>query len=225
MCLIAEAIAPFSALPLVEADALGDLELELERTVPTAERRQQRLWVWGPGASNFDAHTVFDPSLDDVSCLESIPGGALYRFQWDAAQNTLFTALADLDITLLECVGTNESWELRLRAPSHTSLSDLRTRCEAHGISLEFDRITSVAEESAPLGTRLTDDQREALVLALERGYFDDHRRTSLDELGRELDISRQAVSGRLRRAYRTLAEQVRDEAVKSERSNRDVGY
>ncbi|WP_396610409.1 helix-turn-helix domain-containing protein [Haloferax sp. S1W] len=220
MRLIAEAIAPFSALPLATPDALDGLELELERSVPTTERAQPLLWVWGQEAAAFDTSVASAPGFSVASRIETVPGGALYQLEWEPSQITLFSVLSDLNITLLECVNSEGYWELRLRAPSHTSLSDLRKHCKNHGITIEFDRIRSVAEEAAPLGTLLTEDQREALVLALEQGYFDDHRRTSLDELGGELDISRQAVAGRLRRAYRTLAERVRDESARTDRVN-----
>jgi predicted DNA binding protein len=46
----------------------------------------------------------------------------------------------------------------------------------------------------------LSSEQREALVLALRRGYFTSPSEVSLDELADELDITKQAVSDRIRR-------------------------
>jgi len=46
----------------------------------------------------------------------------------------------------------------------------------------------------------LTDPQREALVLAYERGYFNSPREVTMEELGAELGITQQAVASRLRR-------------------------
>jgi predicted DNA binding protein len=51
----------------------------------------------------------------------------------------------------------------------------------------------------------LTDTQREALVLAYERGYFGSPRETSLEEVAAELDITQQSLSSRLRRGHRRL--------------------
>jgi predicted DNA binding protein len=51
----------------------------------------------------------------------------------------------------------------------------------------------------------LTETQREALVLAHERGYYDSPRETSLEEIADELGITQQSLSSRLRRGYRRL--------------------
>lgn len=48
-------------------------------------------------------------------------------------------------------------------------------------------------------------EQREALQVALEAGYFDVPRNATLVELVEELDVSDSAVSRRLRRALSTL--------------------
>jgi predicted DNA binding protein len=53
----------------------------------------------------------------------------------------------------------------------------------------------------------VTGPQREALVLAVERGYYDIPRRCSTAELAAVLGVSDQAVSERLRRGIATLVE------------------
>jgi Predicted DNA binding protein len=53
----------------------------------------------------------------------------------------------------------------------------------------------------------LTDTQREALVLAYERGYFNSPRESSLEAIGEELGITQQSLSSRLRRGHRRLIE------------------
>lgn len=53
----------------------------------------------------------------------------------------------------------------------------------------------------------LTDDQREAVRLAHEMGYFDIPRTASLDDVAAELDISPSSCSERLRRAQAELVE------------------
>ncbi|WP_217493319.1 helix-turn-helix domain-containing protein [Haladaptatus sp. W1] len=45
----------------------------------------------------------------------------------------------------------------------------------------------------------LTQEQREALVLALNRGYFSTPSEITLDELANQLGITSQAVSNRVR--------------------------
>ena len=53
----------------------------------------------------------------------------------------------------------------------------------------------------------LTEAQRDALVLAVEGGYYSIPREMSTNDLGRALEISDQAVTERLRRAIATLTE------------------
>ncbi|SER79465.1 helix-turn-helix domain-containing protein [Natrinema salaciae] len=61
---------------------------------------------------------------------------------------------------------------------------------------------------SEPPGDGLSDRQREALRTAYEMGYFDIPRRTSLNAIAAELDISASSVSERLRRAHLQLIEE-----------------
>ena len=58
----------------------------------------------------------------------------------------------------------------------------------------------------------LTPKQREGLELAVVRGYFDDDRDVELGELAAELEISKSALSQRLRAAQAKLVTDVFDE-------------
>lgn len=51
----------------------------------------------------------------------------------------------------------------------------------------------------------LTPEQRDTLLTALERGYFEEPREITLQELAEVLDLSPTAVSGRMRRGQATL--------------------
>jgi predicted DNA binding protein len=51
----------------------------------------------------------------------------------------------------------------------------------------------------------LTDSQREALLVAFERGYFEEPRDATLGEVAADLDISQPAASGLLRRGIKRL--------------------
>ncbi|ELY51649.1 helix-turn-helix domain-containing protein [Natronolimnohabitans innermongolicus] len=61
---------------------------------------------------------------------------------------------------------------------------------------------------SEPPGDGLTDRQREALRIAYEMGYFEIPRRTSLEAVATELEISASSASERLRRAQTQLIEE-----------------
>ena len=68
------------------------------------------------------------------------------------------------------------------------------------GIKITVDRVFTLTEEYS--GGRmfdLTAEQREAVVLAANRGYFETPSKVTLEEIGAELGISSQAASKRIR--------------------------
>ncbi|MGA9401799.1 helix-turn-helix domain-containing protein [Haladaptatus sp.] len=92
------------------------------------------------------------------------------------------------------------------------------TYCEVRDISYTLDRVaTDLAEEREEFG--LTPEQRETLMLALERDYFDVPRGVTLGELADELGVTQQSVSERVRRGTGSVLE-----AVLLEANGRDTG-
>lgn len=64
-------------------------------------------------------------------------------------------------------------------------------------------------ELDTTIESSLTKQQREALVAALENGYFSVPRDTTATEVADQLDISKSSFLGRLKRAQRTVFEQL----------------
>lgn len=101
-------------------------------------------------------------------------------------------------------------WEFRVRFPDHDKLSTFHNTIITEGIPIHIDRTYTLSQPTAtghPLG--LTYEQREALVLALNRGYFASPSETSLADIADELGISRQAVSKRIRRGNETVLRKI----------------
>jgi predicted DNA binding protein len=73
----------------------------------------------------------------------------------------------------------------------------------ADGLRFEFERLAEVDGWENPLLSprALPNEQHEILALAVERGYFERPRETTLDELADRLGIPRSTASYRLRRA------------------------
>ena len=80
---------------------------------------------------------------------------------------------------------------------------------------VEVDRLATTStdlplDEFAPVDvTSLTEKQREAMNLAVRRGYYANPREVDLDTLADELGISHQALSHRLREAEGSIFEQL----------------
>lgn len=112
-----------------------------------------------------------------------------------------------IDATQLESTTiTEDQWREKKLFRDYESFNDFRESCENHGISLELVSITSDPSVSDSLAEGgLTDRQRDALTLALSRGYYESPRKVTAQELAEEFDISQPAMSGLLRRGEHQL--------------------
>jgi predicted DNA binding protein len=73
-------------------------------------------------------------------------------------------------------------------------------------ISSDFSRkVTPSAAEWQELLGSIPPRQRELITLALEEGYFDIPRQTTLEELAEEMDITKTTASNHLRKAERAF--------------------
>ncbi|MGB9985686.1 MULTISPECIES: helix-turn-helix domain-containing protein [Halobacteriales] len=101
---------------------------------------------------------------------------------------------------------TSEGWRETKEFKDYETFHDFHTTFENHGISVDLISITS--NQSASNDSRedgLTDRQREALELAVSRGYYESPRQVTAEELAEELDISQPSLSSLLRRGERQL--------------------
>ena len=78
------------------------------------------------------------------------------------------------------------------------------------GTDLAIRDVRALDGETVTVDTSvLTDVQRETLIRAVEAGYYATPRAVSLDSLAQEFDVSKSAVSQRLRKAEATIAQRV----------------
>lgn len=93
-----------------------------------------------------------------------------------------------------------------LTLPDRSKLPSIVADLREAEAAVSVERILTVGEtdDCPPV---LTDKQCEALSLAIESGYYDRPRGTTLDELAETLDITPSAVSQRLNAVNRRLIE------------------
>ena len=101
----------------------------------------------------------------------------------------------------MSATGTAAGWDFELRFPDHDSLSRYQTCCENSHISVEVVRVYNPTDPGVGPWYGLSEPQRDALLLAVQMGYYDIPRECSTKDLAAELGISDQAVTERLRRA------------------------
>jgi predicted DNA binding protein len=144
-----------------------------------------------------------DPSVAAVERFGERTDGWTYRVTWEGRPRRLMQRLVAEDITLMSARGRDGEWQLRLLAPNREGIS------RAHEIMDDLDcrdkcrSISGLHDDSNR--SELTNDQHEALVEAFEAGYYNVPRDVTAAEVATGLGISHQALSERLRRAYRSI--------------------
>jgi hypothetical protein len=115
-------------------------------------------------------------------------------------------ALATADAIIERITVTADGWEQMGWFADRAAFTEFASFWQRNA-DFELERLTRDAEPKSP-GNGLTDRQLEALRTAYERGYFEIPRRTSLDAVAQELDISASSLSERLRRAQTQLIQE-----------------
>lgn len=202
----------------IEADAFqlgrvldppSGITLELERVVPTGSMVVPFVWVTGEDYSAFERRVRSHPAIEGLTALDRNGDQGLYRLEWTHSPTDLIDAMARSEAVILEATG-DHSWTFRLRFTSHDDLTTFHTAIDDQHISIQVKRTYTLTEGSGrSQRLDLTPDQREALVLAVKRGYFTSPREVSLGELAEEFGISQQAISKRIRQANEKVLREV----------------
>lgn len=205
---IVSGTVPASDLALSHSlEALPKLRFELERIVTSGdEALMPMLWARGTARQEVEETLESDPTVDNVELLGDFEDEWLFRMEWIGHVDLIVQMLTNSEATILDAVGHQDRWKLRVLYPRRSLFSKTHEFCEAHGISFDVTSIRELDED--PAGRYgLTSAQYEVLAEASRRGYFKIPREISLEELAEELDVSHQAASERLRRATDALVE------------------
>lgn len=183
--------------------------LELERIVPTGSVMMPFVWVIGEDYQQFEESVRSNPSVNALTTLDRFGDQGLYRVEWDASPTDLIAACEQSNAVILEAQGS-DTWEFQLRFSDHQSLETFHDTIREREIPIRIERTCTLPDPfQKGAGFDLTAAQREALAVAVQRGYFETPSAVQLDELADELDISRQALSKRLRRGNEKILENI----------------
>lgn len=201
MAVIAQLGVDADAFDLGRVTGLVDgVTVELERVVPTGGAVMPYFWAQAPDFERFE-NTVRESDLvESLAVVSRVDDRVLYEVTWTEGVTNLTRTLAASGATVLRGYGS-DTWTFELRFVDHADLHAFHDRCRDAGIDFEVERVYSLADESSTaLDLGLTADQHDALVVAVERGYFEVPRRATLDDVADALGISQQAASERVRR-------------------------
>lgn len=136
--------------------------------------------------------------------IETRDQEAIYSFEYTDEAKILSPVISTANGVILEMENEGHAWVLTIWMPDRTNLIELWDYAQGNDIEIELLRVN----EYASLGNTdagLTDSQREALLAALDIGYFEEPRNATLGEVAADLGISQPAASGLLRRGIKRL--------------------
>ncbi|WP_241430399.1 helix-turn-helix domain-containing protein [Halococcus salifodinae] len=146
-----------------------------------------------------------DETVEEVELLADTEEECLYRMEWTQEARIVGYMVVEQGATVENATAKNGQWYLRVLFPERKGLQAVDEYARESGYSLNLTQIYGIdAREQARF--ELTDEQRDALVMAVENGYYQVPRDVSQEDLADELDISHQALSERLRRATENMA-------------------
>lgn len=209
---------PMSIIAEVETDSpiaqqtlarVPDMVIEVEDYRGVAEGATTLVyWASGDSFAAYEDGLRESPLVDDYRLLAEVGDRRLYRLTLSCEGEAIstYSIVAELDIVIHRLTATHEGVGIRARFPTRTELFAYRDACRERGVEFRLRKVYA-AEEADDDGERfgVTPPQREALRRALERGYFEVPRRTTLAAVAEELGISEQALSTRLRRGQTNL--------------------
>lgn len=194
-------------------DALDDLEVTVVPEASTDPVRDVYLFRFETDSpAELRRALEADPTVLNVEPMPVFEGEDVFAVEFAPEARLLAPEVTDRDGFVLEARSSNagtqpRGWYERWSLPDRESLHDIWQYAVAEGFEFEVldfhEQGRADPEYSGP--NTPTEQQREALVAAYERGYFAEPRETSLEELATELGISPTAVAGRLKRGMRSL--------------------
>ncbi|QLG48588.1 helix-turn-helix domain-containing protein [Natrinema halophilum] len=160
--------------------------------------------VYGTAFEEFETALETDSTVTDPVLVDRYPDRRVYRVTLAPRAVTFSAATAEIGGRLLDLSSSRDGWLVQLRFPDRDRLVEFNDYCRDREISVTVDHLR-VSDDEGDGVVALTDKQQELLTVAHEEGYFDVPRGISQDELADRLDVSKSAVSQRLRRAIGEL--------------------
>jgi predicted DNA binding protein len=186
-----------------------DLHIEFERVVPVGADVVPIFWAWNGDLEAFEQRVRDDINVEQFVAIDQVDDRRLYLLNWDIPAGAFFGALTTTEGIIRNAHGYgDENWEFELLFPSHDHLTRFHNVSRDNEIEYTLGKMQSLRDAGASqLANVVTDKQREAIVLAFQRGYFMTPRQVTLSELATELDITQQSLSNRIRNGIEAIVE------------------
>lgn len=190
-------------------DVLSDVEFEAERIATHSPTRTMPcLWASHTDFEAVDEALAQDPSVETIIERQEFSTEKYYHVEWADEVNHRIATYLEKEAALLRARATGDGWRVRIRFVHREQFDTFRDTLQEMDCSF---RLLDLEQPKAPRQSfgALTPDQREALVAALELGYYDIPREATIEDVADDLDKSHQAVSELLRRGTRKLFDEM----------------
>ncbi|AXG11294.1 helix-turn-helix domain-containing protein [Haloplanus rubicundus] len=129
---------------------------------------------------------------------------AIYSIEYTDDAKILSPVISAANGVILDMENDGRAWILTVWMPERTDLVQLWDYAQGNDIDIELLRVNEY-DGLGETDAGLTESQREALLVAVEAGYFEEPRNATLGDVAAALDISQPAASGLLRRGIKRL--------------------
>lgn len=198
---VEESEFPLSAI----FEQLSSVTIELDRVVPTTTAAIPYFWIYTDDTSKLSTNLADDMGINQIKIIDQVEEAMFVRIDWNLDHESVLTAIVNTDISLLSGKGHAGEWVFTIRAQDHSELTDFQSYCRNHNLSIDLTQVHSVSPLNQGTEYDLTADQRVALELAYNQGYFESPQGATQEDLAAELDTTHQAVSSLLQRGMRQL--------------------
>ena len=209
--LVAEVEMPAEVVGLARAiTAVPEMSIEAEQLIPTREHPLPYLWCYNDEYERFEAAVAEDPTVRKFRCEADLADGRLYHVDWNLVECALLEWIATDPVSVVrgETDAESTEWLFGFRFESREGLTRFQRLCTERDITFHLIRLyhlSGVKQGQFPI----TEKQREAILTALDLGYFEVPRRADLEAVAERLGISSGAASERLRRGQASLFNEV----------------
>ena len=189
------------------------IEMELEQVVLTDG---VPIRFRGAPRETVEAALEATPGVEEYTLISGGDGEWLYSIRC-VEEFRVLPSIVETGGTVLTATCSEGTWSVRLRYVDREDIDESLESLGSNGVDVSIGAIRTISEDDlSEVG--LTEEQYEALELAVAHGYFEIPREISLKELSEHLDISHQSLSERLRRAQQgMLNESFTDASAASE--------
>lgn len=146
-----------------------------------------------------------DATVKEYELVDWTDRTGIYYIEHTPETKLISTVVTDVNGFLVHTETRGSGWLVRLLLPSREALNTVWTYANENDITIAIIEIYGNDDAGGETSYGLTDEQKTALKIAYEEGYFREPRDISLNEVADEIGLSSTAMSGRLRRGMRNL--------------------